>query len=197
MNTLRSAFPAALLLFLATGITGTAETYTIDPAHSSAFFRVIHLKVSPVYGLFENVTGSVVLNDKDPSASQVNLQIEASGIETGNGKRDEHLEGPDFFNAREFPVLRFASTKIRKSGAAKYEVTGLLTIRGVSKEITATFTVTGSAKGPKGELRKGGETVFSVKRSDFGINFMPDAIGDEVEVRLAVQGILDQAAPAP
>lgn len=200
MNTPRRAFLAAFACAFSIwpNAAEAAETFAIDPVHSGAVFRVMHLKVSPIYGIFSDVSGTVALDSENGAHSKVSVKIAVESLDTGNEKRDEHLEGPDFFNRAEFPFLTFESTKIRKTGGNKFELTGPVTIRGVSKEITASFQVTGTAKGPKGELRKGGETVFVLKRSDFGIHFMPEAIGDEVEVRLAVQGILQpETPPAP
>ncbi len=95
-------------------------------------------------------------------------------------KRDEHLRGPDFFNARQFPKITFKSDSVRPTGPDTYEVAGTLTLHGVSRPLTVTLKKIGAGKGPAGDQRVGVETGFTIKRSDFGMKNMLEGVGDDV-----------------
>lgn len=165
------------------------EVYKIDPVHSSVGFKVGHMGISNIYGRFNDVSGSVTFDKETPSKSAVEFTIPVESIDTRVEKRDQHLKSPDFFNAKQFPLMTFKSTEVKKSGDDLYQVTGNFTLRGITKAITVEFKKIGEGKGMQNEFRAGGETQFTIKRSDFGMAFMPQAISDEVTVTLAVEGI--------
>src|SRR5262249_11217423 len=102
---------------------------------------------------------------------------------------DQHLKGPDFFNVKQFPTMSFKSSKMKAVDARTYEVTGDLTLHGVTRPVTVTLERIGTAKGMGGETRTGFETTFTIKRSDFGMKYMIPAVGDEVKVIVAVEGV--------
>ena len=129
----------------------SAATYDIDPGHSSFNFKVRHLTVSNVTGTFGKVKGVAEIDDKDIMTLQVAVTLEASSIDTGHAKRDEHLRGPDFFDVVKYPTLAFVSKKISRIGANKIQVTGDLTIRGITKEVTV------DVEGPTPEIKDPGE----------------------------------------
>src|SRR5207248_199969 len=98
-----------------------------------------------------------------------------------------HLKSPDFFNATQFPTMTFKSTKIESTGGT-YKVSGDLTLHGVTKPITVEFKKGAESKGQKGEVRTGGETRFTIKRSDYDMKFMPGALGDDVNIIISLEG---------
>jgi polyisoprenoid-binding protein YceI len=187
MHTMKAPkFILAVLLSLA-GLTAHADTFKIDPVHSSIVFSIKYL-VSDFYGRFNDVSGQVVFDKADPAKSSVELTIPVESIDTHYAKRDQHLKSPDFFNAKQFPAIVFKSKSIEGSGE-NYKVTGDLNLHGVTKPLTLEIKRGPDGKGPEGEIRGGGETRFTIKRSDFGMNFMQGALGDEVTVLLTLQGV--------
>lgn len=166
-----------------------AETYKVDPVHSSVLFRAKHFNTGYFYGRFNSVSGSVVVDDANPAKSSVEIQVKVESIDTNDAKRDQHLKSPDFFNAKQFPTISFKSKQVKKSGKDAYEVTGDLTIHGVTRSVTANVTRTGEGKDPFGGYRIGFETVFTIKRSDFGMKFMLQGISDEVRLIVSIEGI--------
>ena len=163
-----------------------ADTYQVDPVHSSVLFKIRHLNVADFYGRFDDVSGTVSL---DPASGSVNLEIKTDSIDTHNDKRNQDLKGPDFFNVKQFPTITFKSTKVENAGGDAYKVTGNFTLRGVTKPLTVEFKKTGEGKGMKDEYRAGGETQFTIKRSDFGMNYMQGVLGDEVTLIVSLEGI--------
>lgn len=182
--------PVALLsLSLAVSLRAEEVLYEIDPVHSAVLLKVRHLGLADVFGRFNEMSGSVRHDPADPSKTSIEFEVKAASIDTGNADRDKHLRGPDFFNAAEFPVLTFKSTKVEKKDDDDFEVTGDFTVRGVTKPATFEFDFGGTGKGMKGEERFGGGAKFEVKRSDFGIDYLPQALSDEVKVIISVEGI--------
>lgn len=167
-----------------------ADTYNIDPVHSSAVFKIKHLDSTYVHGRFNDIKGQVTFDAKNPEKSSVNIEIDTNSVDTKVQQRDDHLRSPDFFNVKEFPKMVFTSKEVKKVNNSIYNVKGTFTLHGVSKFVTVNFNVIGqNKKGMKGELRGGGETTFKIKRSDYGMNFMPQMLGNDVEITLAIEGI--------
>ncbi len=167
------------------------KTYKIDSVHSSAVFRIKHNNASHFYGRFNDISGTIVYDEANPAGSSVEVTIKADSVMTGNGKRDEHLKSPDFFNAGEFPVLTFKSKGVKKgSGKAEFEVAGDLTIHGVTKPLTVKVAHTGTGKSRDGEVA-GFETVFTIKRTDFGMTYMVGPLGDDVQITISLEGGLE------
>jgi len=165
-----------------------AETYKIDPVHSTVIFRIQHLGVSYFNGRINAPSGSINVDESDPSKTSFQVELKAANVDTGNANRDKHLKTPDFFSAEEFPTITFKSTSAKPAGDKKLEVTGELTLHGQTKPVTATVEHVGTADTPMGH-RTGYETVFTIKRSDFGMNKMLDAVGDEVEMRIGLEAV--------
>ena len=166
-----------------------AETYKLDPAHTSIVFRVKHLGVSHVYGRINGPTGSFVFDESSPSKSAIVMQVETKNVDTAVEKRDAQLKSPDFFNAGEYPLVSFKSKTVKKLKEAVYEVSGDLTLLGKTRPITVEVNATGAGKDPWGGFRRGFETSFSIKRSDFGMDFMMGGVSDEVNLTVSVEGI--------
>lgn len=182
--------PVMAALLVAAGSARAEEAvYDIDPVHSVVLLKVKHLGLADAYGRFNEMTGTVRHHAEDPSKSSIEFEVQAASIDTANEDRDKHLRGPDFFNAAEFPQLTFKSTKVEKKSDDEYEVTGDFTVRGVTKPVTFEFEVGGTGQGMQGEERFGGGAEFTVKRSDFGIDYLPQALGDDVEVTVSVEGV--------
>ena len=151
-----------------TELTGT---YTLDPAHTRIGFVARHAMVTKVRGAFNEFTGTAVLDSANPANSPVEVTIEAASIDTRNAQRDEHLRSNDFLAMQEYPEITFASTGVRQAGETTFEVTGDLTIKGVTKSIMIPFSFEGAAKDPFGNLRAGFEGSVTINRKDYGITW--------------------------
>ncbi|MEQ1568289.1 MAG: YceI family protein [Myxococcota bacterium] len=165
-----------------------ADTYDVDPVHSTVLFSATHFNASKFFGRFDNTTGTVMIDEASPAASKVALTVKTSSVSTWDAKRDEHLKGADFFNATQFPEIKFVSKSVAKTGD-KWAVTGDFTLHGVTKTITVDFTKVGEGDDPWGGHRAGWYAEFNIKRSDYGMNFMVPAIGDDVKLIVSVEGV--------
>jgi len=175
------------LLMNGTASTGEAQAYDLDNVHSTVLFRVKHLNSTYVWGRFNVMKGSFEFDPEQPEAGEIEVNINARSVDTANRDRDKHLKGPDFFNVKQFPRITFKSTGIKKTDGDRYEVTGDLTLHGVTKSITAEMEWVGT--GEMRGMRKGGfEARTTIRRSEFGIDFMPNALGDEITIIAAIEG---------
>lgn len=163
-----------------------ADTYKVDPVHSSVIFGIKHKGVTNFYGAFKEISGTVTFDAADPSKSSVELTVPVESVDTRDDKRNQHLKSPDFFNAKQFPTITFKSNKIEGSGDT-YKVSGDLTIHGVTKPITVDFK-RGADGGGQGKTTGGGEARFTIKRSDFDMKFMVGPLGDDVSIILSLEG---------
>lgn len=175
-------------------VAARAQTFTVDPVHSSIVYRIKHANTAFHYGRFNEFSGTFSIDEANPAASSIEIEIKLAGIDSGNAKRDAHLASPDFFNAREFPVATFKSTRVTRNAQGSLEVTGDFTLRGVTKPITATLTHYGTGSF-QGRALAGFETAFEIKRSDFGVNYglAPDgsdsgALANTVRVIVSLEG---------
>jgi polyisoprenoid-binding protein YceI len=188
MKTVMKAFVASMLLWgISAAMPASAQTYQIDPVHSSLLFRVKHMDTAYVYGMFTSMKGTVVVDEANPARSSINIEVDANSVYTHNEQRDNHLRSPDFFNTRQFPTITFKSTQVRRINANTVQVRGDLTIRGVTRPITASVTLTGKGKNPQGKDIIGFETTFTIRRSEFGIRYGLPGLGDEVQVTLSIE----------
>jgi polyisoprenoid-binding protein YceI len=167
---------------------GGANAYQVDDVHSSALFRVHHAGAGQFWGRFNDISGSFTLSE-DASKMAFSIDISVDSVDSGNDKLDAHLKSPDFFNSKEFPKMSFVSKSAKKSTGGMYEVSGDLTMHGVTKPITAMVEVTGESTmmGARGGI----EATFTVKRSDWGMTYGVEkgAIGDSVRVVVGLEGI--------
>lgn len=178
---------AMVALVAGTARTATAaDTYKVDPAHASVVFRIKHLTSSFVFGRFDKIAGTFDMDEADPTGIKFDVTIQAASIDTNQPRRDDDLRGPDFFDVKEFPTLTFKSKSVTKTGDNKYDVTGDMTIRGVTKEITVPMEFVGTAN-MMGQ-RAGWETEFVIKRSEYGITKDPGAVGEEVKIMMSFEG---------
>lgn len=194
MNRLASTL-AALAFALALPAHATS-TYSIDAAHSEVGFTVRHL-LSNVRGSFNDFSGTIVRNAAEPARSSVEFTIQAASIDTRHGKRDEHLRSADFFDVANHPTITFKSKSVERVAEGQYEVTGDLTMRGVTKVVTLPVTFAGEMKDPWGNVKSGFTTSIRLNRKDFGINWNQTLdsggflLSDEVEVGISLQAKKD------
>jgi polyisoprenoid-binding protein YceI len=168
---------------------GGAETYQVDPVHSSNTFRIKHMNVAYFHGRFNDMAGTFVFDDADPAKCSFDVQVKVDSVDTNNAGRDKHLKSAELFDAEKFPQITFKSTSVKKAGDQTYDVTGDLTLHGVTKPITVKIERTGAGPGMKGEYRSGCETTFEIKRSDYGMKAMIGPLGDEVHLTVSLEGI--------
>ena len=188
----RFAFAAALALTAAT-VFAAPQTYVVDRAHSEADFSVRHM-MSKVSGKFDDFTGTVSLDRANPAASSVEFTIKTASIDTGIADRDKHLRSADFFDAEKIPEIHFTSTAIAPSKTKNvYDVTGDLTMHGVTKRVTLPVEFLGFQKDPWGHERAGFALETKLNRKDYGINWNKALdngglyIGDDITVSINLE----------
>lgn len=171
------------------GVAVAADTYLVDGVHSAAIFKVRHAGVAYTYGRFDKFleASAVVWDAANPAASSFVIAIDPESVDTDNEKRDQHLRNPDFFDTKQFPVFGFTSTAVKKIDDTTYEVSGNLTIHGVTKPLTVKALKTGEGKDPWGGYRIGFETSFAIKRSDFGMTKVTESVGDDVAITFSIE----------
>jgi polyisoprenoid-binding protein YceI len=180
------AFAVVLAALAAAAPARAADDYALDGVHSSVTFKIAHMGISSIFGRFDDVSGTFAIDPDDAAKCSFTLTIKADTIDTNNAKRDEHLRSPDFFNVKQFPSLSFKSTAVKaiKDG---YEVTGDLTMHGVTKAVT--FKLIGGKKVEfMGKSHTGFTTDLTIKRSDFGMDKFTDMLGDEVAIAIGFEG---------
>jgi polyisoprenoid-binding protein YceI len=169
-----------------------AETYNIDPAHSSVSFRVKHL-VGKVSGRFTQYTGTFNYDPAKPQATTAEATIQATSIDTGITKRDDHLRSPDFFNVQKFQTIVFKSTGVTDVQGSQAKLQGTLTMHGVTKPVVLALDVSGVAKDPMGGQRAGASATTRVNRNDFAVGPstgpMSGMVGSDIEITIDVEGV--------
>jgi polyisoprenoid-binding protein YceI len=182
-----------LALFLAVSAAAQTSIWTIDPKHSTAQFTVRHLAISNVSGNFTNVTGTIDLNEKDITQSQVSAVIDVSSVDTRVSDRDKDLRSPNFFDVEKYPTIEFKSKRIVNSGG-KLQVIGDLTMHGTTREVT--LDVDGPApqlNDPWGNVRRGFSASTTLNRKDFGLTYNhalktgEAVVGDNVKIQIDLE----------
>ena len=183
-------------LLLCTSSFAATSSWNIDPAHSTASFKVKHMMISNVTGNFRGVQGKIVINDADLKKSKVDVTIAATSIDTGIKKRDNHLRSADFFDVAKYPNLTFVSTQVKGVSGSGFTLVGDLTIHGVTKEVElAVSELSAEIKDPWGNTRKAAKATTKINRKDFGLNWNTVLetggvlVGDEIQIELEVQFI--------
>jgi polyisoprenoid-binding protein YceI len=185
-----------VLVLLAVGFFGVAaqaETYNIDPYHSSVSFKVKHV-VGKVTGHFDKFTGTFNYDAAKPDKAAAQAIIETASINTGIDKRDNHLRSPDFFDAQKFPMLTFKSTGVTEVNGSSSKLHGDLTMHGVTKPVVLDLVFEGVAKDPmSGGNRAGATATGHVNRQDFVIGAssgpMAGMVGSDIEITIEVEGV--------
>lgn len=167
--------------------------WNVDAMHSQVQFSVTHLVISEVDGSFEVYSGDISIDDNDLSKAKFNFEIDVESIDTGVEDRDKHLRSEDFFNTGEYKTIGFESTKVKKTGKDKYEVTGDLTIKSVTKPVTFSLKYGGMAVDGYGNIKAGFKASATIDRYDYGLkwNQLTEAggmtVGQEVDIDLNLQ----------
>lgn len=187
------ALSLALLAFVALSADAQNSTWTIDPNHSTAQFTVRHLAISNVSGNFTKVTGTLVLNDKDITQSQVSAVIDASSVDTRVPDRDKDLRSPNFFDVEKYPTIEFKSKRILNTGG-KLQVIGDLTMHGTTREVTLDVDgPTPELNDPWGNVRRGFSASTTLNRKDFGLTYNhalktgEAVVGDNVKIQIDLE----------
>lgn len=170
-------------------------TWVIDPTHTVVEFAIKHMMFATVKGRFGKVEGQIEADLDDLTTANVNVTVDVASIDTREEQRDAHLRSADFFDVEKYPTMTFQSRQITRRSDGQYDVQGDLTIRGVTRPVTLTATVTGSGKDPWGNYRAGFSAQGQLNRKDFGLtwNAALEAggflVGDEVKINLEVEAV--------
>ena len=172
-----------------------AGTWTIDASHTRIGFVARHAMVTKVRGAFNEFEGTAVVDAEDSTKSAASVTINAASIDTRNEQRDGHLRSNDFLGMEEYPEITFVSTNVAQTGAASLELTGDLTIKGVTRAVTVPFEFEGLATDPYGNLRAGFEGSVTINRKDYGITWNAALetggvlVSDKITLELEVSAI--------
>lgn len=167
----------------------TSETtWKVDDTHSMGLFRVQHAGAGMFWGRFDDVSGTVTTNSSGTQALAMNIAIDTNSVSSANKDLDGHLRSPDFFSVKEFPTMTFISTSSKKLDGNMWEVSGNLTVHGVTKPLTANVEMTGQSESVRGE-KIGFEAVFTMDRGEFGMTYgiEKNAIGKNVRIVVALE----------
>ena len=168
-----------------------ADTYVIDKAHSTMGFQIRHL-FSNVLGKFDDYTGTIQFDEANPEQSSVEVTIKTASIDTGVKMRDDDLRSPHFFDAAKFPEITFKSKSVKKTGQNTFEVTGDLTMHGVTKEVVLKVELLGKGAGMKNSIVSGWDATTALKRSEYGLAWNnaiegTQVVGDDVKIDLQIE----------
>jgi polyisoprenoid-binding protein YceI len=177
------------------GTSTAVSTWAIDASHSDVGFSVRHLMVSNVKGRFNNVTGQLVLDEANPTASSAELSIDVNSVDTRQEQRDAHLRSADFFDAENHSTITFKSTRVVPAGKDEFKVYGDLTIRGVTKEIELKVEYNGQHPSPWGTQVVAVSATGKISRKEFGLTYNPAietggvVVGDDVKLSIELEAV--------
>lgn len=188
-------FSALPVLFLSIAAARTQEkkapeasgTYEVDKVHSTVIFKCKHLDTSWAFGRFNDVAGEFTFDAAKPESGKVDITIQMASVDTNSKKRDEHLKSPDFFGVEQFPTATFKSKSIAKKGDKMFAVTGDLSLHGVTKSVTIDMEQSGMGENQKNVKLSGFYGTLVLQRGDYGIKFMPGALGEEVTLMISIE----------
>ncbi|MBI4622261.1 MAG: YceI family protein [Verrucomicrobia bacterium] len=184
----RLAF-AALAAGLVSSASAAVETYTIDPVHSAVGFSIRHF-VSKVPGKFTKFGGTITVDRENLQNSSAEATIDVTSVNTDNQKRDAHLRSADFFEVEKFPTMTFKSTSWKKTGAETFQVTGDLTLKGVTKPVVLKVALLGFGPGMRGAMLSGWEATTTINKAEFNVKDPPmldAALGDDVTITINIE----------
>ncbi|MFK9092851.1 YceI family protein [Bacillus salipaludis] len=171
----------------------TKTKWALDPAHSSVDFSVRHMMIANVKGTFNSFNATIEADPADLTTANIEFSIETASVDTRNKDRDGHLVSADFFDVENHPNLTFKATSIEKTDEGEYNVTGDLTLRGVTKQETFAVIFEGQGKDPWGNEKAGFSAQGTVNRSDYGLVWNAALetggvlVGDKVKINLQIQ----------
>ncbi len=169
--------------------------WALDPTHSSVDFTIKHLMISKVKGSFKSFDASIEADPQDLTTANITFSIDVASIDTNNGDRDNHLRTGDFFDVEKFPKLTFVSKSIAKTGDGEYNVTGDVSLHGVTRLETFAVTFEGQSKDPWGNEKVGFSATGTLKREDYGLTYNAALetggflLGNDVKVALEIQAV--------
>jgi len=173
-----------------------ADTYVVDKGHSEVGFQISHLGLSKVRGRFKDFDGTIRVDAAKPEASAVEFSVKTASIDTDNEKRDQDLRtGEGLLDVEKYPTLTFKSSKVVPKSKDHYDVTGTLTLHGVSKEVTMPVAVIGPIKDPWGNQRVSFEINTTLNRKDYGISYHKVldtgglVVGDDVSISISLEAV--------
>ena len=184
-------FLASVSAFILARSSFAADTYVIDKNHSTLGFQVRHL-FAKVPGKFDDFEGKIQFDEGNLENSSVEVTIKTASVNTGVEMRDKDLRSPNFFDAEKFPEITFKSKSVKRTSDTTGEVTGDLTMHGVTKEVVLKVELLGKGAGMQGKTTSGWEAKTSVKRSEFGLSWNKmiegtQVVGDDVDIDLQLE----------
>ncbi|WP_411739243.1 YceI family protein [Peribacillus sp. S4] len=171
----------------------TNTKWIVDPTHSAIEFSVKHMMIAKVKGSFNKFEASILANPSDLTTAEIDFTVDVASIDTRNADRDNHLRSADFFDVEKNPTLTFKSTKIVKTDEDEYDVTGNVTLNGVTQEETFSITFEGQGKDPWGNEKAGFSGKGKVKRSGYGLTYNAALetggvlIGDQITLTIEIE----------
>lgn len=175
----------ATALFAAGAARAEPVTYALDAAHTQVAFSIERFGFNHVLGMFDTVSGELVLDEANPANSSVHAVVQIASIDSGNDTRDEHLRGERWLRAAQFPTMEFRSTAVRQTSATTAEVTGDLTLMGQTHPLTLQVTLNRIGDAPNNQRRSAGFTATgTLARSTWGAGGAANLIGDSVSIRI-------------
>jgi len=184
----RSLWILVTAFALSAAAAAQAGTWKIDPMHSTAQFSVRHLGISTVRGAFTKVSGTANYDAADPAKTSLDASIEAASVDTRVEMRDNDLRSPNFLDAQKYPTITFHSKQVKATGAGKLQITGDLTIHGVTKEVVLDVDGPSAAvKDPWGNQRIGASATTKINRMDFEVKGAPVVVADEINITIDVE----------
>jgi polyisoprenoid-binding protein YceI len=171
----------------------TNTKWALDTAHSSVDFSVKHMMIANVKGTFNSFSAVIEAEPTDLTTAKIDFSIALSSVDTRNADRDNHLRSADFFDVEKYPTLTFKASSIQKTGNDEYNVTGNVSLHGVTKQETFTVTYEGTGKDPWGNMKVGFSVEGKIKRSDYGLKWNAALetggvlVGDDIKVSLDIQ----------
>jgi polyisoprenoid-binding protein YceI len=186
----------ALVLTIAVPLAASADSWQIDPVHTSIGFSVRHMTISSVKGQFDKFAGTITVKGKDPASASIDVTIDTASVNTQSKDRDADLKSANFLDVAKYPTMTFKSKKVETVGGGKYKVVGDLTLHGVTRPVTLAVDVPGPPiKDPWGNERAGASVTAKISRKAFGLtwNKLIEAggavVGDEVSISIDVEAV--------
>ena len=184
---------AAMMAMTAGAAHAEAQAYTLDSSHSQIVFHYEHLGFSTTYGMFSGFEGEIMFDQEDPANSSVTVSMPATSMITGWEERFQHFMTGDFFGAEENEMITFTSTGIEVTGDTTANITGDLTMNGVTKEVVLEAELNQTGTHPMaGQEWAGFDATTTLKRSDFDMGMFVPAVSDEVEVMISIEAMKAQ-----
>lgn len=187
---IRTAAAALATVLLAAPALAEPVAYAFDKSHANLSFSYNHLGYSTTDGRFGDWTGDLVIDLDAPENSKIAMKVDVATLDTFWEERDNHLKGADFFGVETHPQASFSSTEVRKTGDNTLEVSGDLTIKGVTKPVTFDVTVNSVGEHPMAKVPAVGlDATAVVKRSDYGMTMFLPYVGDEITISFSAEAL--------